>query len=506
MDTDAGADAGTGEDAGTGTDTAAGVLMARRIAEGADVARALGLRHVDEQTAAGRWFALDFGVRRWGRPERLPAPAPGPSAADGRGGRPLRGSELALALCHPDGRVREAALDRIAADHAELLPLVVIRCADWARPVRERARALLPRLLAQLPPAEVLALVPVALRGGLRERGGWAQELIVTALGTLPGRDPARRLRVGADLPTRRLGARLTVAQGHLPAAELAALAAADRDVVVQRLYADAALAALPEAAGRSRERDPDPAGVPDAIAPLLAARPAEVRAAGVTALHRAGRPDLAPPYLLDRSPLVRACARWVLRQYGTDPRPLYRDLCTGPAAVPRRAPVGLGECRTPGTRARDADAAVLTALLAHPDGLVRADAVTGLRLLGRARPESMLPLVDDPSPSVVREATRALLPFDDRLPDQRLRQRLDPAGPEHRRRAAARLLSARYGGDPWAGTGPADGRRELRAEGAEATSPAAAPTPVRAPLPESGRHHLPWWRILTPWGKRTNE
>ncbi|MEU2111269.1 hypothetical protein [Streptomyces sp. NPDC019507] len=38
----------------------------------------------------------------------------------------------ALALCHRDGRVREAALEQVAGA-PELLPLLVIRTADWAR-------------------------------------------------------------------------------------------------------------------------------------------------------------------------------------------------------------------------------------------------------------------------------------------------------------------------------------------------------------------------------------
>lgn len=45
------------------------------------------------------------------------------------------------ALCHRDGRIREAALAAAPAT-PELLPLVVIRTADWVAPVRERTRAL----------------------------------------------------------------------------------------------------------------------------------------------------------------------------------------------------------------------------------------------------------------------------------------------------------------------------------------------------------------------------
>lgn len=53
---------------------------------------------------------------------------------------------LAIDLCHYDGRIREAALQR-AAGYPVLLPLVVVRCADWVEQVRERARELLREVL-----------------------------------------------------------------------------------------------------------------------------------------------------------------------------------------------------------------------------------------------------------------------------------------------------------------------------------------------------------------------
>jgi len=73
--------------------------------------------------------------------------------------------ELAIALCHRDGKVREAALQQ-AVGYPVLLPLAVDRCADRVGQVRERAREL---------PTEALdaetgvALAPLILLSGRQD-------------------------------------------------------------------------------------------------------------------------------------------------------------------------------------------------------------------------------------------------------------------------------------------------------------------------------------------------
>lgn len=333
----------------------------------------------------------------------------------------------ALALCHRDGRVREAALEQVAGA-PELLPLLVIRTADWAGPVRTRARELLPALLDAAAPEELAPLTALTLRLARRERGGFARETLVSFLRSCP---PAalEPLLVAPDRRTRRFAFGLAVERGLLPAHRLARAAAADDDTVVQNLCAEAALAL-------------DPTG-DDVIVPLLRSRHPAARSAGVTALRRAGRHGEARPYLTDRSGLVRACARYVLRQGGVEPLPLYRALCADPAdpGMPDWAPLGLAECGEP------ADAALLWPLTGHLMPSVRARAVAGLRLLGRADVERLRPLLDDPTPAVVREAATTLLPWADLLPEDRLLRRLtDRRKPAHARRAAFRLLRARGG------------------------------------------------------------
>lgn len=309
-----------------------------------------------------------------------------------------------------------------AEERPALLGLVVVRCADWAGPVRERARA----LLAETPPHRLAAHAALILRVGRRPRGGFAQELLTRALRAGPAAQ-AEALLDSSDRATARLAHRIAVERRLLPVVRLAQTAARHRDVVVQDLCAEAAVAAL--GVGAFDE-------FTEVVVPLLASRQPRIRSAGVTALRRVGRHADAEPYLTDRSAVVRACARWVLRQGGTDPAPLYRALCADPANRPAAA-VGLGEC---GAR-EDVD--LVRALLAHPVPQVRACAVAGLRALAAVRIDDLQPLLDDASAAVVQQATAALLPWADRVPQGLLHTLLAEDRPRHQRVAAIRLLRA---------------------------------------------------------------
>ncbi|MER5966926.1 hypothetical protein [Streptomyces sp. NPDC002057] len=401
--------------------------VVRRLAAG--VALDLALDVTDPES----WIGLDFGARElaWQRPEQFHSNA-------SRSGRRLNreqdasppnvtwsqnpdDAELALALCHPDGRIREAALEH-SEERPALLALVVIRCADWVGPVRERAR----RLMAGSPSHQLVEHTALILRVGRRSRGDFAQELLTAALRTGPAAQVGALLDSG-DRATARLAHRIVVERRLLSTTRLAQTAARHRDVVVQDVCAEAAVAALGEGACD---------GFAEVVVPLLGSRQPRVRSAGVTALRRVGRHADAEPYLTDRSAVVRACARWVLRQGGTNPVPLYRALCAAPAARPA-AVVGLGEC---GVR-EDVD--LIRTLLTHPVPGVRACAVAGLRALDAVRVDDVRPLLDDQSAAVVRQATVALLPWADRVPQEPLRGLLAEGRPRHQRVAAFRLLRA---------------------------------------------------------------
>jgi len=364
---------------------------------------------IGERTGLGdplAWLRLDEALRRE------------PYAPAG-----LAEPQLAIALCHYDGRIREAALQQ-AAGYPVLLPLVVVRCADWVEQVRERARELLREALDT---DTALALAPLILLFGRRGRGAFAIELLDQVL-RRAAREQLAPLLVHPDRAVRRFVHRLAVEENLLSPAELARTAARDADTVVQNLCADAALAVV------ARTGDYD-----EVLGPLLGARNPRARAAGVTVLRAAGRAAEAEGFLADRSGVVRACARYVVRQGGADPLASYRSWCRAAEPVPG-AVIGLAECG-----GRD-DAEVLWPLVSHPSAAVRARAVAGLRVLDVGDVRRLLPLLDDPAPGVVREATLALLPSADLVPDGWLMERLGGGWPRHVRVAAFRLLDARGG------------------------------------------------------------
>jgi hypothetical protein len=370
------------------------------------------------------WIALDEAVRHSAR-----------SSADGtwlpawqrtEKGWTLTDGQVALGLCQRDGRIREWALGEVAG-RPELLPLVVIRCADWAEPVRDRART---RWAEAVTVETATALTPLALRVGIRYRGDFALGLIEKVLRSAD-REALLPLLTHADRTVRRFAHRLAVEEGFLSPAELARAAARDQDTVVQGLCAEAALAAVAESGADD-----------DVLEPLLAARNPRARSAGVTALRRAGRGERAAGFLGDRAAVVRACARYVVRQSGGEPLEWYRRRCAevGDATLSPGVVSGLAEC---GNRS---DAEVLWALTSYPDPVVRARAVGGLRALDVLDVRRLRALLDDPAPGVVREATLALMPSARMLDDGWLLERLAVERPRETRVSAFRLLNA-YGG-----------------------------------------------------------
>ncbi|MEU2230612.1 hypothetical protein [Streptomyces vietnamensis] len=398
------------------------------------------LTSVIDTSDAAAWTGLDLAVRELVRfrPSTPPdharatgrrfwwkrnAPPPSPNPSCGEPDEP----EPAVALCHPDGRIREAALRRAAGLPAPelrpLLPLVAIRCADWAEAVREPARDLLRAAIPGVGPDTIVALAAVVLRMTRRRHGEAARTMLEAALREAPG-PVLDALLTGGDRAARRLAYRIAVERRHFSPERFAAAAAADPDGVVQDICADGAVAGVGPETGD------------EVLAPLLRSPYSRVRAAGVTALRRAGRPGEAEAYLSDRSPMVRACARYVLRQYGIEAAPLYRALCAG-AVIPPAAPLGLAECG-----ARD-DAALLWDLTEHPQPGVRAHAVAGLRVLEVTDVARLTPLLDDPAPGVVRETVTSLVPWAQRLSVPELRARLGTEHPRHVRVGAFRLLVA---------------------------------------------------------------
>ncbi|MGW0798124.1 hypothetical protein [Streptomyces sp. NPDC002692] len=246
--------------------------VVKQLAAGVALDRALNAANPDS------WVRLDLAVRELARQQReLLHSNASPS------GRRLNwppnaalptvtwqhtpdDAELALALCHPDGRIREAALDH-AEERPALLPLVVIRCTDWASPVRDQARA----LLSKTPPHRLAAHAALTLRISRRPQGRFAQELLTEALHAGPAAQ-AEALLDSDDRATARLAYRIAVERRLLTAARLAQTAARHHDVVVQDLCAEAAVATLTE--GSSDDFS-------NVVMPLLKSRQPRIRSAG---------------------------------------------------------------------------------------------------------------------------------------------------------------------------------------------------------------------------------
>ncbi|MFE9254945.1 HEAT repeat domain-containing protein [Streptomyces sp. NPDC006879] len=332
--------------------------------------------------------------------------------------------ELALALCHDRGRVRETALT-FAADRPEVIPLVLIRCADGQPRVREPARALLRTALTH-GTLQATDLVSLAVRLALRRHGSWALEQVLAVAGPLP--DTLLHHLCGSPLPhARLLGVRHSLERGLLTPRRLTELATTGKDPAVRHLCTEALLAAVTPG---------DPDGLLD---PLLAASSAVARSSAVTALHRAGRGAKAQVHLSDPSARVRSAARLVMRLEGEDPLPHYRSMCADPASpgLPPGAVLGLAE--SAGPKALE----LLRPLTGHPEGRVRAAALAALRMTDAAPPDELMAAMTDPHPAVVRAARKALVPYVLLVPEAWLAGLVARSQPRHVRRAGLRLLCA---------------------------------------------------------------
>jgi hypothetical protein len=295
---------------------------------------------VERGTAEDRKIALDelLGAtpRLWIHLDRC-ARGGVPRYAVGRGeppAQPPRDADplaLVLASFDPDGRVRQAAVERLARRGGRYaVTALALRTDDWVAQVRDVA---LPALLTHVAPDEAAAAVRMLARLERRRRAGDVLDRYREALRAPERRRTVRRLAAEPDPRARRFGMRLALELGEYVRGDLARAALQDRDQTCRRLCAQ-----------RLLELDPDQAGR------LMWARSAVVRSLAVAAL-----PDDVPAArlvapLADRSRMVRAQARWKLYKRGEPPVDVYRRqlrrcgrstqgrLVAGLAA-------GLGEC-----------------------------------------------------------------------------------------------------------------------------------------------------------------
>ncbi|WP_182906525.1 hypothetical protein [Microbispora sp. H13382] len=374
------------------------------------------------------------------------------------------------AACAHDGHERERAVRHPAMRHdPRLLPILVIRAADWVAQVRSAAADVLDQVLAVPTGATLGTVAPVAVRIGGRRRGEAVVRMVRDAL-SRAGDEVLTALRSSADIPTRRFAYRACLDGRRIGEAELIHAARHEEDIVSRTLCAEAVA-----------EMDR-----PDLLRELLANRAAQVRATALTALVRLGAPEHGERMLGDVSPVVRLTAQWAVRRAGGDPAEFYRRLLDEPPGHGLRHLVaGLGECGTP------ADAPIVLPSLTDESPRVRAEAVRAACRLG-ARVDLAAMLVD-PAPVVVRHVAEALR--DAPPPEDRLWPLLDGGRPPHVRRAAHRLLTRtdmwnRLKADLVLLTGPDESLRARARAGVDdwltrqaATAYAGPPEPLRGEL-----------------------
>ncbi|MEU3462891.1 HEAT repeat domain-containing protein [Streptomyces sp. NPDC006733] len=405
--------------------------------DGAELTRALNeLAGSPELSTTGPrwWSAFDEHARHVGR---LRLDATSPEAPQGL----HPGWEWALAVCAADGRTRQRALAAEALPLGEhpLLPLLVVRCSDWAEPVRATARAALVQVLAHSGPAELARAAAMAWSCEERQRGEDAVRLVADHLTEAPP-ELWQRLFTDPDHRIRRRALSAAIALDRCDTPRLLRLATRDPDAVVARSAAEHLLGSLvpPGAAA------PVTPGAEAVLRRLLASRASAVRAVTVTVLRRARRPDLAEPFTADRSRQVREIARWVLRSHGQDPAAVCRARLARPGAeITPGAIAGLAECGDAGP----ADAAdLLRPHLTHRRPAVRAAV---LQALGTMRPpavttaELLTVMERDPASRVLRAAGPLVEAAASSVPRRRLEDLLAPGRPAPLRAQAARIIRA---------------------------------------------------------------
>ncbi|GAA4135811.1 hypothetical protein [Actinomadura keratinilytica] len=396
-----------------GRDATAWDLAQRLTEHGTDPDAALRALSAAEPRT---WLRLDTALRSWHAYTGAPGVKPPVDA---------NALDVLIAACSNDGRVRQAAVATTAMrTDPRLWPILVIRTADWAAPVRNSARTVLRYALAAARgggrTSALLKAVGVALRIRGRTRADAIMAMVTEAVRNDAPAVLAEARRLSSP-PTRRWAYRLWL-DGAVALDALVEAAVRETDIVCRMLCAEAAAQrALAEGDARPLER-------------MLASRNARVQAEALTALVRLGRADRGRDFLASRSALVRATAQWAVRETGADPAELYRSAQASAAELPGLV-AGLGECGD----ARDVER--VRPYLRHERPRVRAAAVRAFHRLG-GPDEELAVLLTDPSPAVVRAVTRRRVTA---LPAERLRELLaDAARPRHVRQGAFHLLKTR--------------------------------------------------------------
>ncbi len=325
--------------------------------------------------------------------------------------------DAALSSFHPNGFMREDAIQRLAEWHdGRELRFLLLRVNDWVPQVRDAARnAVVARLTRDYAPhfAKHLGLVTRLQRSRRVDHSG-PLRAISQLLSSAPDRllqamnehrGEARRVIFRVLAESRADDAKLFRAMLHVDDPAIRVMAMRMLPVEENRDVFESVF--------------DDPAGSVRAQALMLAADDSRLESA-----------------LLDRNGAVRDVARHRLRDRGIDFAALYREALQGDRIA--AAIAGLSET---GTRA---DAGRVAAFLTHAHPSVRRAAVRAvLALGGEAYVDPVTPLLSDASRGVSSQARRSLMPHGATLHVPTLWAMYESASADHVRRNLLALMTA---------------------------------------------------------------
>lgn len=372
------------------------------------------------RAAARWWLAVDESLRQrwWWAPQWSRSIAV--DLVDGD----LDTLRLVVAGCHYDGRMREAAVLRLAdRQHPAAVGVLALRACDWVAEVRQAARSVVAGWPSPPDGTSLTVLAEMALALDVRREGVWLAQRVEEMLRDLPVQrlEPLLSAR---DRRVRRAAYRAAIAAGRLGLDRLMSAAVRESDLPIRAMCARVAVTAAD----------------PVQLRALLGSRTALVRAEALQALIARGDLAVAEMALTDRHPLVREISQSTLRRGGSDPADRYRRLATRVPAEPSVI-AGLGETGGPD------DAELVARELAHPRARGRVEAIRALRRLGVAKSAALVPLLHDDSAAVTRQVVATLRRNAEAVDPDELRTLLGTMNPSHVRFAGYRLLTD---GDAW--------------------------------------------------------
>ena len=307
---------------------------------------------------------------------------------------------LAIACCHHNGHVREAAIEHLAAADADVaVPFLLVRVNDWVPEVRAAADGALEKYLDPAKAGRVVACLPLLerLAPGTRASHGRLISRVESALASREARAAVLAGTRSREVQIRRYAYRLLLrVPGEDPTCVLqAAVTEPDPPLALWALRTASATLA--------------PAPLDALLQRALTARSARVRVEAlrlVTEHSLARAVECHRALLADRAASVRAQAQWLVRrETGDDLRFYYRELVAARDSASLAAGLsGLGETGL------GADAELIEPHTNHHAAGVRAAAVTALHRLCPMDCISLFTLaLQDRSAKVSRVAAGAL-------------------------------------------------------------------------------------------------